>query len=36
VNGRYAYWTRYGLREQAKRIPGLTRFVRAVKTRRGT
>jgi len=36
VNGRYAYWTRYGLREKAKRIPGLHTIVRAVKAgRRG-
>lgn len=33
-NGRYAYWTRYGLREKAKRIPGLRRIVRAVKAGR--
>lgn len=33
-SGRYAYWTRYGLREQAKRIPGLHKIVRAVKARR--
>jgi CelD/BcsL family acetyltransferase involved in cellulose biosynthesis len=26
--GRYAYWTRYGLREHAKKIPGATRLVR--------
>jgi len=34
VNGRYAYWMRYGLRENAKRIPGLQSVVRAVKSRR--
>jgi CelD/BcsL family acetyltransferase involved in cellulose biosynthesis len=32
VSGRYAYWMRYGLREQAKRIPGLQKLVRAVKS----
>jgi CelD/BcsL family acetyltransferase involved in cellulose biosynthesis len=32
VNGRYAYWMRYGLRERAKRIPGLQKLVRAVKS----
>lgn len=35
-NGRYAYWMRYGLREQAKRIPGLQKFVGALKARRRT
>ena len=28
ARGRYAYWARYGVREQAKRIPGATRSVR--------
>lgn len=28
ASGRYAYWTRYGIREQVKRLPGATRFVR--------
>ena len=31
VSGRYAYWMRYGLRERAKRIPGLRNVVRAVR-----
>lgn len=30
ANGRYAYWTRYGIREQARRIPGARRVVRWV------
>jgi len=34
LNGRYAYWMRYGLRENAKRLPGLQKIVRAVKSRR--
>ena len=33
AKGRYAYWTRYGLREQAKRIPGARRLVRWLRTR---
>ena len=33
MNGRYAYWTRYGLREGAKRIPGLRRAVHALSGR---
>lgn len=28
VRGRYAYWTRYGIREHAKKIPGAVRVVR--------
>ncbi len=31
--GRYAYWTRYGIRERAKQIPGLTRLVRWLRAR---
>jgi CelD/BcsL family acetyltransferase involved in cellulose biosynthesis len=31
--GRYAYWTRYGIREHAKRIPGARQFVRWLKGR---
>lgn len=31
VRGRYAYWTRYGWRERAKRIPGLRRAARAIR-----
>jgi CelD/BcsL family acetyltransferase involved in cellulose biosynthesis len=27
TRGRYAYWTRYGLREHGKKIPGARRFV---------
>jgi CelD/BcsL family acetyltransferase involved in cellulose biosynthesis len=34
VNGRYAYWMRYGLREKAKGIPALRRLARALKSRR--
>ena len=34
VSGRYAYWMRYGLRETAKRVPGLQKLVRAVHLRR--
>jgi CelD/BcsL family acetyltransferase involved in cellulose biosynthesis len=33
VNGRYAYWMRYGLRESAKRVPGARRFVRWLRSR---
>jgi CelD/BcsL family acetyltransferase involved in cellulose biosynthesis len=33
ARGRYAYWTRYGMREQAKRIPGAWRLARWVKAR---
>jgi CelD/BcsL family acetyltransferase involved in cellulose biosynthesis len=32
--GRYAYWVRYGLREQAKRVPGLVGLVRWLRRRR--
>jgi CelD/BcsL family acetyltransferase involved in cellulose biosynthesis len=32
ARGRYAYWTRYGVREHAKRIPGATRLVRRLRT----
>lgn len=28
ASGRYAYWSRYGLREQAKKVPALRRLVR--------
>jgi CelD/BcsL family acetyltransferase involved in cellulose biosynthesis len=28
ASGGYAYWTRYGIREHAKKIPGARRFVR--------
>lgn len=28
ARGRYAYWTRYGIREHGKKIPGATRLVR--------
>lgn len=28
ARGRYAYWTRHGIREHAKRVPGLRRVVR--------
>lgn len=28
ARGRYAYWSRYGIRETAKQIPGARRFVR--------
>ena len=31
ARGRYAYWTRYGWRERAKRIPGLRRVARALR-----
>ena len=31
VRGRYAYWTRYGWRERAKKIPGLQRVARALR-----
>jgi CelD/BcsL family acetyltransferase involved in cellulose biosynthesis len=34
LGGRYAYWTRYGWREQTKRVPGLRRLARAVMARR--
>jgi CelD/BcsL family acetyltransferase involved in cellulose biosynthesis len=33
ARGRYAYWTRYGVREQARRIPGARRLVRWVQAR---
>jgi len=26
--GRYAYWVRYGIRERAKRVPGVVRLAR--------
>jgi CelD/BcsL family acetyltransferase involved in cellulose biosynthesis len=32
--GRYAYWVRYGFREQAKRVPGLVGVIRWLKGRR--
>jgi CelD/BcsL family acetyltransferase involved in cellulose biosynthesis len=32
--GRYAYWARYGVREQIKNVPGATRFVRWLRNRR--
>ena len=31
ARGRYAYWSRYGLREHAKRLPALRSFVRSLK-----
>jgi CelD/BcsL family acetyltransferase involved in cellulose biosynthesis len=34
VNGRYAYWMRYGLRESAKKVPGARRFVPWLRSRR--
>jgi CelD/BcsL family acetyltransferase involved in cellulose biosynthesis len=33
--GRYAYWMRYGLRERARRVPGMRRLVRWLRPRRG-
>jgi len=33
AHGRYAYWTRYGVKEQARKIPGARRLVRWVQTR---
>jgi CelD/BcsL family acetyltransferase involved in cellulose biosynthesis len=35
AHGRYAYWTRYGVREQARKIPGARRLVRWVHARAG-
>jgi CelD/BcsL family acetyltransferase involved in cellulose biosynthesis len=35
ARGHYAYWTRYGIREQASRIPGAGRLVRWVRARWG-
>jgi len=32
ARGRYAYWTRYGIREQAKKVPGARRLVRWLRT----
>jgi CelD/BcsL family acetyltransferase involved in cellulose biosynthesis len=29
--GRYAYWTRYGVQEHAKQVPGLLRLVRGIR-----
>lgn len=34
ARGRYAYWSRYGVRESVKRIPGALRFVRWLRDRR--
>lgn len=33
ATGRYAYWTRYGIKEQARRIPGALRLARWVHAR---
>jgi CelD/BcsL family acetyltransferase involved in cellulose biosynthesis len=33
AHGRYAYWTRYGVKEQARKIPGARRLVRWVQAR---
>ena len=33
ARGRYAYWTRYGVREHVKMIPGATRLVRWLRAR---
>lgn len=33
ARGRYAYWTHYGVREQAKKIPGTRRLVRWLRAR---
>jgi len=33
VQGRYAYWTRYGVKEQARKIPGARRLARWVHAR---
>ncbi len=33
ARGRYAYWSRYGIREHARRIPGLTSLVRWLRAR---
>jgi len=35
ARGRYAYWTRYGIREHAKKIPGAVRVVRWLRGQRG-
>jgi CelD/BcsL family acetyltransferase involved in cellulose biosynthesis len=32
--GRYAYWTRYGVPEQVKRVPGAAPFVRWIRSQR--
>lgn len=34
ARGRYAYWSRYGVRESVKRIPGARRLVRWIRSRR--
>lgn len=34
TRGRYAYWSRYGFRESAKRIPGARRLVQWLRSRR--
>jgi CelD/BcsL family acetyltransferase involved in cellulose biosynthesis len=33
ARGRYAYWSRYGVREHVKKIPGATRLVRWLRAR---
>lgn len=35
TRGRYAYWSRYGIRESVKRIPGAQQLVRWLRSRRG-
>ena len=32
--GRYAYWARHGIQEQVKKVPGMIRLARWVRTQR--